>query len=119
MSRFAGEKFTTCKDIAGIRTLDKRDMESYGNSGAAAISLAEYFGASRITLIGYDLRKTTKAHWHGDHPKGLGNAGPVKTWPERFRKLGDRINKTVDVANCTPGSLLDCFKFSTLAERLT
>lgn len=118
-ARFKGEIFTTSHGIAGVRTLERRDMENYGNSGASAVSLAVYFGAARVIMIGYDCRKTPKAHWHGDHVKGLGNAGTVNSWPQRFAKLAEKLRDKVEIINCTPGSALKCFKTAELYECLT
>jgi hypothetical protein len=97
--------------------MEKRDYESYGNSGAAVVSMAAYFGAKRIILIGYDCHKKGKAHWHGDHPKGLGNAGTVHQWPAKFRKLAERLTD-VEIINCTPGTALTCFKSGDLRTEL-
>ena len=74
---FAGAKFSSSFSGRGVVKL-QRPFEHHGNSGAAAVSLAYMFGAARIYLLGYDCQRTGgKAHWHGDHPKGLGNAGSM------------------------------------------
>lgn len=82
---------------------------AYRNSGAGAIALAAHFGATRIILLGYDCQKTEgKAHWHGDHPRGLGNAGSVAKWPAQFQKLAQDY-RGLDIVNATRHTALTCF----------
>lgn len=79
------------------------------NSGAGAVALAAKMGAERIVLLGYDAQKTGgRAHWHGDHPKGLGNAGTVAKWPEQFRALIGSLRGAV-VINASRATALTCF----------
>ena len=70
-------------------------ISTLGNSGATAIVLAGVTGAARIVLLGYDCQKTAgKDHWHGDHPKHLGNARTMPNWPRQFKIAA----KTVGIA---------------------
>src|SRR5690606_16993842 len=75
---FTGERWAPLR-YPGVR----REIFNRGkNSGVGAISLAAHWGARKIILLGYDCQLTGgRAHWHEDHPKGLGNAGGVKDWP--------------------------------------
>lgn len=111
---FSGERLTTHPQVGGARLIK---VNHYGNSGAAAISIAVKRGAQRIGLIGYDCRTTHKTHWHGDHPKPLRNAGSLPKWPLQFQQLADNC-RHLEVMNCTPGTVLKCFPAQTLDEFL-
>jgi hypothetical protein len=91
----------------------------YGNSGAAAINLAATSGAKRIIMLGYDCQKTGgKAHWHGDHPRLLGNAGRIENWPKRFQELRDDLTG-LNIVNCSRATALTMFSRMDLDEALT
>jgi hypothetical protein len=94
------------------------NFEHFGNSGAACISLAISGGASRVVLLGYDCQVTNGLkHWHGDHPKGLGNAGMIHKWHKRFAELADKYpNK---VFNATRETALTCFERVKLEDEIT
>lgn len=85
--------------------------EPYGNSGAGAIALAAASGAKVIYLLGYDAQKTAgRSHWHGDHPKGLGNAGSVARWPLQFGRCAKAMQtRGIRVINLTRQTALTCF----------
>lgn len=77
------------------------------NSGTLALECAKRHGATRILLLGFDMRGT---HFFGAYANGLRNTDPTK------RKMHlqqyaqwQRANKAVEVVNCTPGSALNCF----------
>ena len=89
------------------------------NSGAAAIELAAHWGATRIVLLGYDCQRTHGlAHWHGDHPKGLGNAGSLGKWPAMFRTVARALQGRVDVVNATRQTALRDWPCQPLEEAL-
>lgn len=89
------------------------------NSGAAAIALAAMWGARRIVLLGYDCQKTGgRAHWHGDHPTGLGNAGSIRRWPAIFEKVAAELRGRVEVINATEHTALTCFPRASIDEAL-
>lgn len=113
-SRFAGERVSSSTSVPTARTVQ---MDHFGNSGAAAIALAAKMGAKRVILIGYDCHKRGKAHWFGDHPKGLGNAGSLPKWPQAFGRLAKTLTK-IDIVNCSPGTALTCFPTAELDEAL-
>ena len=84
------------------------------NSGAGAIALAARLGAKRIILLGYDCQKTDgKAHWHGDHPAGLGNAGGVSDWPAQFGKVAADL-AGIEIINCSRSTALRCWRRDSL-----
>lgn len=91
---------------------DPSCIRNGGNSGYAAIHVAIHAGASRILLLGFDMRG---AHWHGDHPAPLANPGPAEfsRWAGRFAALNGR---GAEIINCTPGSALGCFPRARLED---
>lgn len=104
--------------LRGIKNTERVDPHGTHNSGAGAIALAVASGAERVILIGYDCQHTGgKAHWHGDHPAGLGNAGSVDKWPDQFRLLAARLPKA-DIINCTRQTALTVFRRENLEDIL-
>jgi len=103
-----------------VKRMDPKKFKSFQNSGAACVSLAVLSGAERVVMLGYDCQKTDgKAHWHGDHPKGLGNAGSINKWPAKFKALADHINGRAVVINASRATALDMFPRQSLEECLT
>lgn len=90
-----------------------------GNSGFQALSLALYFGAHRVVLLGYDMQlgASDATHWHGDH-KRLGN--PLKDrmprWCKNFAEIPFATRQCV--VNASRVSALKCFKKMTLHDCL-
>jgi hypothetical protein len=112
---FAGECWAPFGGDARLRRTGARRQP---NSGAGAIALGAHLGARRIVLLGYDCQKTGgRAHWHADHPGGLGNAGTVGHWPALFRTLAREL-QGVDVINCSRATALDAFPRRALEEVL-
>ena len=97
-----------------------------GNSGAAAISVAVHTGATRIILVGFDMKldKNYKQHWHGlygtagrkdDNPKGL----PFPKHLLGFTAIRrDSLIKGVEILNASPDSAIMQFKKVTVKELL-
>jgi hypothetical protein len=109
---FLGARFSTNPLPQRFQTtkLPPATFETYGNSGAACISLAAQGQAKRIILLGYDCQKTDgKAHWHGDHPPVLGNAGQIDKWAVRFAKQAKDLSNT-QIINCSRATALTCFE---------
>lgn len=89
-----------------------------GNSGAGAIVLAKELGCERVILLGCDCsHNQRKTHWHGDHPKHLGNAGTVNKMPEQFEKVKRYIGG-MDVVNCSRVTRLNAFRIGKLEDEL-
>lgn len=102
-----------CSDPSGLRT--------GGNSGYQALHLAVHMGARRILLLGYDMRPGPggRMHHYPEHPTPT-NPDAVRFWAPRFRSLIEPLARLgVEVLNCTPGSLIDCFPRVDLLEALT
>lgn len=86
------------------------------NSGHAAIQLAARFGAKRILLAGFDMKRG--GHNHPDHVAPLGN-GNASAWVPRFTPLADTLVAAgVDVINCTVDTALTQFRRATLEVAL-
>lgn len=90
------------------------------NSGFMAINLAWQCGASRIVLLGFDMRDVDRrSHWHGDHPKPLNLCRNFPLWIAALNALAADLRvEGTDVVNCTPGSALTCFPMRDLREEL-
>jgi len=117
---FEGARYTSHHPNArhrGVAWL-RPPFNHYGNSGAAAISMAHQGNAERVILLGYDCQHTDgKRHHHGDHPKGLGNAGSVHKWAERFEEQRRDFAGT-EIINCSRETALTCFPRAALEDLL-
>lgn len=91
-----------------------------GNSGFQVVGLAHQAEAARIILLGYDMGRTGgKSHWHGDHPKGLGNGNNFKVWVRRFARMAPGLVAAgIEVVNASRVSALTCFPRMSLQDAL-
>ena len=73
-----------------------------------------------MILLGYDCQKTGgKTHWHGDHPKALGNAHSLPNWPRFFANVAKyAITDGTPVVNCSRATALNCFPRAELKDML-
>lgn len=97
------------------------DVIHYGdNSGYQAINVAYHMGATRIILLGYDMQRTGgKAHWFGDHPKGMNNLGNLPRWVKYHDALAaDLKAEGVEVINCTRETALTQYPRTNLEDVL-
>lgn len=112
---FRGRRVTQAVGVAGVERIR---FDSQRNSGAGAIALAAHWGARRIILLGYDCQHTGgQAHWHADHPKGLGNAGSVGKWPAQFRDLAVKLSR-LEIINVSRETALTCWPRAHLKDVL-
>lgn len=114
--KFQGELYSTASQAYGPQHINAGSLGNPGNSGAGAILLADYYGAQRGALLGFDCHKVGGSHHHGDHPKGLGNAGSLLKWPKQFREAAQRISG--QWVNCSPGTRLEVWPTGDLSEFL-
>lgn len=113
-STFQGRSFSS----NSIRGVEKVAINPQRNSGLGAIKLAMLYGAEKIVLLGYDCQHTDgKTHWHGDHPKGLGNAGSVQHWSMRFAGFARKASG-VEIVNASRKTALECFPRMDLEDAL-
>lgn len=92
-----------------------------GNSGAQAFNLAAAFGATRILLLGFDMKpaKDGRDHWFGQHPKPLVQKQLYGDWLHKFEFIAkDAKALGLEVINCTPGSALTLFPMQPITEAL-
>lgn len=101
-----GQKFS-CHIIHGVEKLPI----SVVNSGVLALECAKRLGATEIRLYGFDMHGT---HFFGPYTNGLKNTPPDKR-RKHIKQYGywakSNRNK-IDVINCTPGSVLRCFRMA-------
>ena len=99
------------KDAPGLKA--KPGHIAWGmNSGAAAISLAYFMGATRILLLGFDQAwKGSKARWHGAHPPGLQNQRPgFHRWAKWFEQAAiDAKALGIEIINVSRETTPDVF----------
>lgn len=83
-----------------------------GNSGFQAINVAVQCGATRLILVGFDMRLDLGIHWHGKHGRGLNNPternlakwrGVIDGCAPRLAELG------VSVVNASAISALEAY----------
>lgn len=113
-SSFAGDLICGSGNCFGA----KRPLHAPGlNSGAGALLHAKWNGAEKVIMVGYDCGYGAEGqtHWHGDHPRGLGNAGSVRKWPAQFAALD---MSGVRVINASRKTALECFERMSLEEAL-
>jgi hypothetical protein len=113
LDSFKGE-MVTISSVSDPRVtrLSKPVLNAYGNSGCGAISLAVLAGAAKVILLGVDAQyDKNKRHWHGDHPKELGNARSVNKWPAQFAKVAQHAkDNSCVVLNASRKTKLQCFE---------
>ena len=96
---------------AGGLSNNQHSIHTNKNSGAQAIALAALFGATRIVLLGFDMgRINNRTHWHGDHPKPLGNGNRYATWIRAIDTMAAPLRAAgIAVVNCSRHTNLKCF----------
>lgn len=92
---------------------------SGGNSGYQAVHLAVHLGATRIVLLGFDMKdgRNGRRHWFGNHPGRLNSRGNYRGWLSAFEKFSKLLkHRNIDVINCTPDSALKSFRRAPLKD---
>ena len=84
------------------------------NSGVLALECARRAGATRILLLGFDMRGS---HFFGSYTNGLSNTTEAKRRVHlaQYARWA-RLHKAIEVINCTPGSALHCFPKARLED---
>lgn len=106
----------------GLET-DPGALRTGKNSGYQAIGLAYHFGASRIVLLGFDMRigRHGEMHWNDrsetQTPQGF--AGTLALMLPKFETLREPLATAgVQVVNATPGSALRVWQMMRLGDVL-
>ena len=99
-----------------------------GNSGAAAISVAANAGASRIILLGFDMKVngSKDQHWHDLYGRsaGKGTEKRAKKLPFHRHLQGfpaiatDAKQRKIEILNASPDSAISCFRKVSVKELL-
>lgn len=93
-------------------TLDPTRVALGLNGVYQSINVAVHLGASRIVLLGVDMRG---GHFHAAHPDR--SAPPFALCIERFATLVKPLaDLGIDIVNCTPKSALKCFPMASLED---
>ncbi len=94
-------------------------LRTISNSGGAAINLAVHLGATRVILLGYDMKRGQKVHWFGNHPDPLRNHSPYTMFAAKFNTMVQPLKAAgIDVVNCSPDSALSAFRKARLEDVL-
>ena len=118
--KYPEAKLRGCQTYAmhAVADCEQVRMPSFGtvNSGVLGLEVATRLGATRILLLGFDMRGT---HFFGPYTNGLRNTAQHqrKQHLQQYERWG-RANKAVEVVNCTPGSAMACFPVARLEEIL-
>lgn len=89
------------------------------NGGYQAINIGTLAGGIRGLLLGYDMHfPGQKSHWHDGHPIHVPEQR-YHQYATRFASMVPVLKQIgVQVINCTPGSMIKCFPFSTIEQEL-
>ena len=123
LKRSAKSKFND--DVYVVNSLPKKGLSldlhqgiwGGNNSGFGALMLAICLGATRIGLLGFDLKIRVKAgkietHFHGGY--GLGRETNFQSKLDKFKKCFDEFSSVItkqgiNVVNLNLDSALECF----------
>lgn len=125
VATFHGLKYTITpcrKEWPGLQTVlnagrDGLELVPTGvrtgsHSGYQAVNLAVHFGASRIVLLGCDMRGN---HFFGSHQDG--SRPPFVVGIQAFETLVEPLKAAgVGIVNCTPGSAIKAFRMASLSD---
>ncbi len=100
-----------------VRFENRKRMCLHGNSGAAILSYCATGSFERIIMLGYDCSVSKGSHWHGDHPKPLGNCGSLHRWPKQFENVRAYYPKA-NIVNASRRTVLKCFSLVSLEDAL-
>jgi hypothetical protein len=103
---------------------DPSHIRTGGCSVYQAMHIAIHAGATRIGLVGVDMRRGPggEAHWFGDHPDKLSPLSPAEFYESMgsaFETLRPALHaRGIEVANCSPGSALTAFPARALEDTI-
>lgn len=116
---FKGDRYCHADAKGTIRPQQHVHIVSASNSGLVALHVAICRGATRVLLFGFDMHSRNGMHYFGPHLKNP-NPTPARflIFMKQFLEYSKRMKSGVEVFNCTPGSALKVFPFSTIDEAL-
>lgn len=99
---------------------DPSKCRTGGNSGYQAIHIALHTGASRIGLVGFDMKPAPngEGHYFGEHRDGRKALHNLTMLPHFPSLLPEIERRGVHVFNCTPDSALKTFPVMSLEQML-
>ena len=88
--------------------------------GGAAINVAYLLGASKVVLLGFDMRIVEGKHnWHDNHQKVERDKIYQGSMMPFLKPMSDAMKVTgLQIVNATPGSAMNLFPVKTLEEVL-
>lgn len=114
--QFAGRKFSPNRIGEDVERVHTALVTSCCNSGVLGLEVAKRLGATRVLLLGFDMGL---GHFFGPYSNGLGNTTKERRVVHHAQfATWARLNKGIDVINCTPGSALQVFPKMELSEAL-
>lgn len=110
-----GQKFAMAA-VNGVERVHINQIGTTCNSGVLALECAKNLGATKIILLGFDMRGT---HFFGKYTNGLRNTTETQR-RQHFRQYEQWAlsNNGIETINCTPNSALGCFPKASLDEVL-
>lgn len=104
-------------------TLDQPGSIGSGrNSGFQALNLAAQFGAKGIALIGFDMTARDGVHFYGRNNWANSNNpdhSSFHRWLQAFGRAAPMLrDRGFDIVNCSPRSVLECFRRSSIEQAL-
>ena len=105
--------------MSEVREVERVHIPQLGsvcNSGVLGLECAVRLGYKRIILLGYDMHGS---HYFGQYTNGLRNTTPSQR-QQHFRQYDQwaRMNKGVEVVNCSRKTALTCFPTARLEDEL-
>jgi len=106
--------------VPGFPDLGSPEIQQGRSSGHTAVSLAVAMGASRVLLVGYDMRLVNGREHHHAEYKGPRD---LSIYQNEFQRAFNGWNEAavasgVEILNCTHGSAVTEFPFADLDEAL-
>ena len=87
---------------------DNRMLNHGGNAGHCSINLAVHFGATRICLLGFDMKMDKKEHnWHREHERNMDDTIYEDNYLQSMATLPKAIeDRSIQILNLTKRSEL-------------
>lgn len=111
-TKVSGAALYCMLDTPGVEMVTIPALGGPVNSGVLGLEIAKRSGAARILLLGFDMHGT---HFFGKYTNGLRNTDELKRGQHLKQYAAwAKLNRAVEVINCTAGSALTCFPMADL-----